>query len=117
MAQWELWLILFFLAWILVGFGNDLLVLRQYGLLDHSSCFSVDRKGNIPLTNFALRRIREGDEKTSGAFNDADVMDQKAIVEGNGSMGFDQSLVGWTILTPVIFMLIPTQMSWLLPGG
>jgi hypothetical protein len=66
MAQWELWLILFFLAWILVGFGNDLLVLRQYGLLDHLPCFSVDGKGNIPLTNFALRRIREGDEKTSG---------------------------------------------------
>jgi hypothetical protein len=66
MAQWELWLILFFLAWILVGFGNDLLVLRQYGLLDHSSCFSVDGKGNIPLTNFALRRIREEMKRPAG---------------------------------------------------
>jgi hypothetical protein len=75
-------------------------------LLDHLRCCSDDGKGNIPLTNFALRRIREGDEKTSGAFNDADVMDQKAIVEANGSIGFDQNFVGWTILTPVIFMLI-----------
>jgi hypothetical protein len=54
---------------------NHLLILRQHRLLDHLPCFSVDGKGNIPLTTFALRRIREGDEKTSGAFNDPDAMD------------------------------------------
>jgi hypothetical protein len=28
-----------------VAFANDFLVLRQYGLLEHVPCLSVDRKG------------------------------------------------------------------------
>jgi len=33
---------------------------------------------------------------TSGTFDDPDVMDQKAIVEANARIRFDQLLVGWT---------------------
>jgi hypothetical protein len=64
-------------------------------LLDHIPRFSVGRTGNIPLTALALRPIGR-DEKTSGTFDDPDIMDQKAIVETNGSIGFDQLFVGWT---------------------
>jgi hypothetical protein len=35
-------------------------------------------------------------KRSSGTFDNPDVMDQKAIVEGNGSIGFDEFLVGWT---------------------
>jgi len=31
-----------------------------------------------------------------GTFDDPDVMDQKAIVEANGSVGFNEFLVNWT---------------------
>jgi hypothetical protein len=64
--------------------------------LDHVPRFSVDRKCNIAFTALAFRPIRKGDEKTTGTFDDPDFMDQKAIVEANGSIGFDELLVGWT---------------------
>jgi len=31
-----------------------------------------------------------------GAYDDSDVIDRKAIVEANGSIGSDGFLVGWT---------------------
>jgi hypothetical protein len=77
-----------------VASRNHLAVLPKYGLLDHPSRLSVDRKCNIPLSAIALRHIRKGDEKASGTFDDPDVMDQKAIIEANGSIGFDKLLVG-----------------------
>jgi hypothetical protein len=40
------------------------------------------------------QRQPEDDEKASGTFDDSDVMDQKAIVEANGSIGFDELFVG-----------------------
>jgi hypothetical protein len=36
-----------------VALGNDLLVLRQYSLLDHIPRFSIGRKSNIPIGPFA----------------------------------------------------------------
>jgi hypothetical protein len=56
MPRWGLWRILFYRL-VLVGLGNDFLILRQYSLLDHVPRFSVNRKCNIPLTALALRPI------------------------------------------------------------
>jgi hypothetical protein len=46
-------------AWSLrsILVGKHFLVLCYYSLLDHASRFSVNRKGNIPLTALALRPI------------------------------------------------------------
>jgi hypothetical protein len=41
-----------------------------------------------------VRPIGKRDEKTSGTFDDPDVMDQKAMIEANGSIAFDEFLVG-----------------------
>jgi hypothetical protein len=65
-------------------------------LLDHIPRFSVDRKSNIPLTALACVLLGNEMKRSSGTFDNPDVMDQKAIVEGNGSIGFDEFLVGWT---------------------
>ena len=35
-------------------------------------------------------------KKTCRGFDDSDVIDHKAIVETNGSIGSDEFLVGWT---------------------
>jgi hypothetical protein len=42
-----------------VIYGHNLLVLRQYGLLDHVARFSIDRKCNILLTALAVRPVRK----------------------------------------------------------
>jgi hypothetical protein len=63
-------------AWQWLAWRNDLLALRQYGLLDHVPRFNIERKCNIPLSAIALRHIGKGDEKASGTFDDPDVMDQ-----------------------------------------
>jgi hypothetical protein len=48
MAGWELWRILLCLSWNWISSGHDLLVLRQYGLLDRVARFSVDRRPHLP---------------------------------------------------------------------
>jgi hypothetical protein len=55
---------------VLVSSANDLLVLRQYGFLDHLPRFSIGRKCNISLTALAVRPIRNEIEKTGGTFDD-----------------------------------------------
>jgi hypothetical protein len=44
------------------AFGHDLLVLRQYGLLDHIPGFSVDRKSNNAMGAIFLLRGRKRDK-------------------------------------------------------
>lgn len=59
MAGWRLWLILFALARYTVAVGNDFLVLRQYGSLDHHSRFSVGgiRKLSVGAVALQSRRV------------------------------------------------------------
>jgi hypothetical protein len=80
MARWRLWLILFFLAWHWISLANDLLVLRQYSLLDHVARFSVDRISKLPMAAVSLLFGGHRDGQSRGAFDDSDFPDHKTEV-------------------------------------
>jgi hypothetical protein len=71
------------------GIGNRFLVLRQYGLLDHVSRFSVDRISKLPMGAVSLLLARKRDEKSPGAVHDSDLPDHKTVVEDNAHVGSD----------------------------
>ena len=94
---------------MLVGLGNDLLVLRQNCLLDYSPRFRVGRKSNIPVGSVAQLLGGKRDGESRRGLDDFEFPDQKTIIEANDRMGFDRAFLVRQILTSVTSMFIPLR--------
>ena len=81
--------IVYFLRWLVLAFGNDFLVFRQYGPAGSYFAFQHWLEKQVAGRSRLSVSWQKMKEQSRGALNDSDSLDHEAVVEYNICVAFD----------------------------